>query len=131
MADFSKMKKAEVEALAKDLEARVLELEAALQSDDNKAVPGLINVGSLWGTDPQGNKYKNKNGEVMYIGSLNGRLMLTKNRFKQPGTRQPKLRLALMPFRPQAPADDGDLFDDVEGAQVDGGTQVADAPPPF
>ena len=123
--DFSKMKKDEVVALAEQLQAQVAELEG------QTPVAGLINVGSLWGTDPTGNKYKNKNGEGMYIGSLNGRLMLTKNRFKQAGTRQPDLRLVLMPFRPQQTDGDGDLFDDIDGSQVEGEEQAVQDPPPF
>ncbi|MCG7851411.1 MAG: hypothetical protein MIO92_02710 [Methanosarcinaceae archaeon] len=122
MANFEKMKKDELIALAQDLECRVKELEAAPVSDGqgNGAVAGLINIGSLWGTDPQGEKYKNKNDERMYIGALNGRIMLTMNRFKQAGSRQPDLRLVLMPFRPQQQGADGEsLFDELSGQSED------------
>ena len=111
MANFEKMKKDELVKMAQELESRVKELE-----DGNAPVAGLINIGSLWGTDPQGEKYKNKNDERMYVGALNGRIMLTMNRFKQAGSRQPDLRLVLMPFRPQQKDADGEsLFNELEG----------------
>ena len=56
----------------------------------------------------------------MYIGALNGRIMLTMNRFKQAGSRQPDLRLVLMPFRPQQQGADGEsLFDELSGQSED------------
>ena len=112
------LKKDELVVLAKELGDKVKSLEA---SNDNatKAVAGLIGCGSLWGTDPQGQKYHDKNGKRMYIGTISFRVMLSKNNFKDPGSRQPDLRLVAMPFRPAQSNDDSDVFDELEGGQND------------
>ena len=111
VVEFEKLKKDELIALAKSLDVKV----QALSETAGQAVTGLINVGSLWGTDPQGNKYFNKNQERMYIGTISFRVMLSMNRFKQPGKRQPDLRLVAMPFRPAQNGSGEDVFDELEG----------------
>jgi len=111
--EFEKLKKDELVAMAKELEGKV----QALSEGNGQAVAGLINVGSLWGTDPQGNKYYNKNQERMYIGTITFRVMLSTNRFKQSGSRQPDLRLVAMPFRPVQSGDGQDVFDELEGQE--------------
>ena len=112
------LKKDDLVVLAKELGEKVKSLEAS-NGDAAQAVAGLINVGSLWGTDPQGNKYFNKNQERMYIGTISFRVMLSMNRFKQSGSRQPDLRLVAMPFRPAQGGDGSDVFDELEGGQDD------------
>ena len=112
------LKKDELVVLAKKLADKVKTMEAS-NGDADQAVAGLINVGSLWGTDPQGNKYFNKNQERMYIGTLSFRVMLSKNSFKQSGSRQPDLRLVAMPFRPVQNSDGSDVFDELEGGPDD------------
>jgi len=107
--EFEKLKKDELVAMAKELEGKV----QALSDGNGQAVAGLINVGSLWGTDPQGNKYYNKNQERMYIGTITFRVMLSKNRFKQSGSRQPDLKLVAMPFKPIQSGDGEDVFDEL------------------
>lgn len=109
--EFDKLKKDELIEMAKELQGKVQTLSEA----NGQTVAGLINVGSLWGTDPQGNKYFNKNNERMYIGTLSFRVMLSMNRFKQAGTRQPDLRLVAMPFRPAQNGSGEDVFDELEG----------------
>ena len=113
--EFEKLKKDELVAMAKELEGKV----QALSDGNGQAVAGLINVGSLWGTDPQGNKYYNKNQERMYIGTITFRVMLSKNRFKQSGSRQPDLRLVAMPFKPIQSGDGEDVFDELEGQDAE------------
>jgi len=113
--EFEKLKKDELVAMAKELEGKV----QALSDGNGQAVAGLINVGSLWGTDPQGNKYYNKNQERMYIGTITFRVMLGMNRFKQSGSRQPDLRLVAMPFKPIQSGDGEDVFDELEGQDAE------------
>jgi len=113
--EFEKLKKDELVAMAKELEGKV----QALSDGNGQAVAGLINVGSLWGTDPQGNKYYNKNQERMYIGTITFRVMLSKNRFKQSGSRQPDLKLVAMPFKPIQSGDGEDVFDELEGQDAE------------
>ncbi|HUS89854.1 MAG TPA: hypothetical protein VMW91_10945 [Desulfosporosinus sp.] len=113
--EFEKLKKDELVAMAKELEGKV----QALSEGNGQTVAGLINVGSLWGTDPQGNKYYNKNQERMYIGTISFRVMLSMNRFKQGGSRQPDLRLVAMPFRPAPGGDGQDVFDELEGQDTE------------
>ena len=113
--EFEKLKKDELVAMAKELEGKV----QALSEGNGQTVAGLINVGSLWGTDPQGNKYFNKNQERMYIGTVSFRVMLSMNRFKQGGSRQPDLRLVAMPFRPAQNGSGEDVFDELEGQDAE------------
>jgi hypothetical protein len=117
---FEKMTKAEIAEAAGqlavangDLLARVAELEAG-----GAVQQGLINIGSLWGTDQTGKKYTNKNGQRMLIGTISIRVMVSMNSFKQAGTRQPDFRLVAMPFRPVGSGSGEDVFDELEGAQA-------------
>ena len=123
MTDFGSMKKDEVVVLAKELEAKVAELAAA-PADPVQA--GMIQILSLWGTDPQGNPYKDKNDESFYVGQMNARFYLSKNKFKTVGSRQPDVRGSVMPFRAQDNDEAGDLFDGLDKAPVEDAE-----PPPF
>ena len=112
--DFSGMKKDELVGLAKKQAAQIAELSATPDTND-QAVPGMIQVLSLWGTDPQGQPYKDKNGRRYFVGQIQGRVFLSANAFKTAGSRQPDLRGSLMPYRPQENGDGSDVFDDLTG----------------
>ena len=120
MGDFEKMKKDELVTLVKGLEAKVVEFEASAGNGGTSDAPayasGMVQILSLWGTDPQNNPYRDKNGRKFFVGQLNARVYLSSNAFKTAGSRQPDLRGSVMPFRPQGDGA-GDLFDDLGDEQ--------------
>lgn len=130
MAEFDKMTKAELVGLATDLSARVAELEAKPADDAGNGTPaqGLIQILSLWGTDPQGNEYRDKNGRRMFIGQISGRVLLSANSFKTAGSRQPDLRGSIMPFRARQ---DGDAADPFAALTNGDAAEISDEPAPF
>jgi len=116
MENFDKLTKAELVGITKDLAARVKELEAVPDGNGGDTpAQGLIQILSLWGTDPQGNPYKDKNGRRMFIGQIQGRVLLSANAFKTAGSRQPDLRGSIMPFRARQTDDASDPFEALAG----------------
>lgn len=128
MGDFEKLKKDELVTMVESLTSKVSELEASPVDGDasngTADAAGMVQILSLWGTDPQNNPYKDKNGRRFFVGQLNARVYLSSNAFKTAGSRQPDLRGAVMPFRPQGD-DTGDLFDELG----DGQSKTVENPP--
>ena len=111
VVEFDKLKKDELIAMAKELEAKV----NGLMELDTRSKSGLINIGGLWAKDRNGEPYKDKNDDRIWIGEIRQRVMMRVNPFKTVDNNQPQLRIAALPYRPQPDQDSSDVYDELDG----------------
>jgi len=112
VVEFDKLKKDELIEMAKELEAKV----AGLMELETSSKSGLINIGGFWAKDRNGNPYKDKNGDRIWIGEIRQRVMMRVNPFKRDDNNQPQLRVAALPYRaPQTDQNSKDIYDELDG----------------